>query len=65
MHRNHRRKFDADKYNYLGPRYFRLKGYRTEYNRKLRRREWQHLHHERFEALPKRRRPHDFNGSFI
>lgn len=42
-----------------------MKGYRTEYNRKLRRQERQHLHHGRYELLPPRRKPRDFNGSFI
>lgn len=65
MHRNHRRKFNAAQYNYQGPRWFRLKDYRTEYNRKLRRQECQHLHHERLECLPLRNKPRDFNGSFI
>ena len=65
MHHNYRRKFNSAKHNYLGPRWFRLKGYRTEYNRKLRRKEWQRLFHGQYESLPMRLKPRDFNGSFF
>lgn len=65
MHHNYRRKFNAAQYNWLDSRYFNLKWYRTHYNRVLRRKVVRDLIHERFEALPFRLKPRDFNGAFI
>lgn len=65
MHRNYRRKFNAAQYNYLDHRYFRLKWYRTDANRQLRRQAKAAIRHDRVESLPLRQKPRDFNGHFF